>query len=195
MSIRSTKANVSKLLSQAARSAGVNKTEVFGVIAPIQEKLTTAMQAKCCDIYNVVVGPYANNSWTVYFGFNTSEHFITFDIESVFADQDKWIEQITGAAMLKCEITLERMKEPEANPIEDAMSSDFDTAKARIRRLKRTDGREMDVADAERTLRKMRQSSFDLDDVIAAGPSKENLAAFTHLFPKTCQAALAHVVN
>ena len=37
--------------------------------------------------------------------------------------------------------------------------------------------------------------SFDLDDVIKDGASKENLAPFTHLFPKTCQVALAQVAQ
>tara|TARA_Y100001956_G_C4124528_1_gene189332 strand:+ start:2558 stop:3145 length:588 start_codon:yes stop_codon:yes gene_type:complete len=195
MSTRSTKANVSKLLSSAARAAGVNKNDVFTVIKPCQEKLYETMKAKCCDIYNVVVGPYANNSWTVYFGFKTSEHFIQFDIESLFADREKWIEQMTSIALARCEATLESLKAPETNPVDDAMSDDFDTVKARIRRLKRAGGRDTDVNNEEMKLRQMRRSSFDLDDVIKDGASKENLAPFTHLFPKTCQVALAQVVQ
>lgn len=195
MSTRSTKTDINKLLLLAASAAGVKKHNVITAIKPIQDKLYGTMQAKCCDIHNVIVGPYANNSWTIYFNFKNSEHFIHFDVESLFSDQEKWIEQMTNIALVRCEATLQSLKAPTANPVDEAMSADFDAAKCRIRRLKQAGNRDTDVNTEERALRHMRRSSFDLDDVIKKGASESALAPFTHLFPKTCQVALSELTK
>ena len=152
-----------------------------------------AMVTKRCDgVFNVIMGPFAHNAWTVYIGYNTSEKFIHIDLNELKADEDKWFNDvcdIINAHISHVDRALAEQNKPPC-PIDTATAIDMTRAKNRMMRLRHdcvTQAQKDKLKEAERTLRVMRKDIWDLEDILhSENPTLESVKQYMTNFPTSC---------
>lgn len=178
MSKRSRQTKVKKLQKQFKTLFGSDSDNIH---TKIHDKLKENLKSLHDGIYHVVFGPYANDSYTVFYMYGTAQRFIIVDLEDVHADQDKWLKSIvdiSSAWISHIDRALAEQNEPK-DPLEEWTAIDMSRAKQRMMRKRHEadykDESQAELKKAEKTLRRMRRAIWDLEDIICANRQSSEL--------------------
>ncbi len=190
---RTTKRNVDRLYKEATALTN----DFSATFEQANLRLKNAFESHDAHIFGLT--PYINNTWGVFFTLRHSkigsicEQFVEVTATEWVMSIESVVERVMNIAECTInKIRTENQKQDELTigfSIAPNIKNDFD----RVKKLTRNEDSTI-VSDAEKLLRRMRQTIFDFEaaaDQAIEGQSLSLLDEYHLLFPSTCKAIIA----
>jgi hypothetical protein len=181
--MRSNQKAISKLQTEASAITTYWPSVQKDVISKVKSRLADVHP----DIYFVIVDCHKDNTWSVFFVFETTESTFPISTKDLFVDTDEMLKGLEAFAKGRVERALKAQSEQQSSLLIEKYSNlDFKKAKGNLNKA-RLNGNKICIQEIESTLRSMRKKVFEFDDALlscrANGKNTSLLDTFESLFP------------
>ena len=193
---RSSQKTSDKLIKALNKKFEGKITSPMGTISMMLEE---ALQKVDKEFFHIQFTPYINNQWSIYFMYGTRMSLTAVELEE--------LDCLEGFTKHVTEIGQNLLKEIEINKAEQAkrqlqglmdkwVELDLVDIREEVDVLKGDESKQAELSQARKRWRKMREVSFDFDDVVLAHiqlPTlSEKLEPVQAWLPKACEQALLY---